>query len=128
MDETTGILIIYLMDLQKVFEAEDGVVDDELTKYKQDNGLENLNLPLIGFALGFPTVRGVNSDNFVTQHMFEQPLNQMRIDELKGYIRDNNIDIDISLEWNQIELLNEIEEYINETEDSEEFDDQTLTQ
>jgi len=128
MDESTGILVIYLMDIQKVFEAEKGIIDVELTKYKIHNGFENFNLPLIGFALGFPTVRGVDSNKYITQHLFEQPFNQMSISELKEYIKDNNFDIDISLNWNQKDLINEIEEYINATEDSEEFDDQTLTQ
>jgi hypothetical protein len=127
MDDSTGILIIYLMDLQKVFEVKDGVIDDELQLYRKENGFEDLNCPLIGYALGFPTVKDVDGDEYTTQHVFDKSLNDMTIEELKNFAAINDLDIDFGLVWDQASLLKNIEELLEENEDSEEFDDTTLT-
>lgn len=128
MDETTGILVIYLMDLQKVFEVNSGQIDIELQTYRNNNGFNDMNLPLIGYALGFPTVNDVDGDIYATQHVFEKLLKEMTTDELKTYITLNDLDIDLSIIWNHADLLRTIEEMSDDNEDSEEFDDITLTQ
>jgi hypothetical protein len=38
-----------------------------LLKYGKDKNLIDLDIPLIGFALGFPDIRDVEGGNFVTQ-------------------------------------------------------------
>lgn len=57
LDEKDGILVIYLIDLARVFEEKDGVHDNELTEYASKKQL-NLKTPLIGYALGFPKISG----------------------------------------------------------------------
>ena len=57
MSEKDGILLIYLIDLAKVFEVKDGVVDTELQNYATSKNLD-LSIPLIGYAIGFPKVTG----------------------------------------------------------------------
>jgi hypothetical protein len=57
MSEKDGILVIYLVDLAKVFEVKDGEVDQELQRYATEKKLD-LSIPLIGYAIGFPKVSG----------------------------------------------------------------------
>ena len=55
MDEKDGILMIYLIDLERVFESERNVLDKELRDKAAELDL-NLKIPLFGYALGFPDV------------------------------------------------------------------------
>ena len=126
MDDTNGILVIYLLDLQKVFEVSAGEIDEDLTEYKIKNDLNNLNIPLIGFALGFPAVPDVDGDIYAARHNYEKPLTEMNFEELKIYIENNHMEIEINPSWSQQELLLAIEELIDESEGAEEFDE-TLT-
>ncbi|MGP8217092.1 MAG: Z1 domain-containing protein [Bacteroidia bacterium] len=57
MDETDGILMIYLMDSKRIFEPEEGVTDEKLLNYAKERSLD-FSIPLIGYALGFPKVSG----------------------------------------------------------------------
>jgi hypothetical protein len=57
MSEKDGILVIYLIDLAKVFEVKNGELDTELQKYASEKHL-NLGVPLVGYAIGFPKVSG----------------------------------------------------------------------
>lgn len=122
MDESTGLLIIYPIQLDSVFETNDSNSSDEykeeLKKYQEQNGLSNLNIPLIGYALGFPDVRGVLGGTYVTRHLSKE-LEDMTLDELKQFVEENNIDIDLSENWSIKDLLLEIQEYTEE----EEFDE-----
>ena len=52
----------------------------------------------------------------------------MDINELKIYIENNEFEINIDPNWNQSQLLQSIEEYIDENEEPEEFDSETLTE
>lgn len=128
MDDTTGILVIYLLDLQKVFEVNSGEIDQQLTDFKLKNNLDGLNIPLIGFALGFPAVPDVDGDIYAAKHDYDKPLISMDINELKIYIENNEFEINIDPNWNQSQLLQSIEEYIDENEEPEEFDSETLTE
>jgi hypothetical protein len=123
MDDTTGILVIYLLDLQKVFEVTAGQIDQQLTEYKINNDLDNLNIPLIGYALGFPAVPDVDGDIYAAKHDYDKPLISMNIQELKIYIENNDLDLDITQNWSTQQLLTAIEELIDEREGAEEFDD-----
>ena len=121
MDESTGLLIIYPIQLKTVFETNDSnssiEYKEELKKYQEQKGLENLNVPLIGYALGFPDVRGVSGGAFVARYQSKE-LEDMTLEELKSYVDDNNIDINLSDDWSRKELFLEIQEY----DEEEEFD------
>lgn len=125
MDETTGILMIYPLELSKVFETNDKKSSDEhkkrLKKYGENNGLINLDIPLIGFALGFPDIRDVEGGNFVTRHLVKD-IEDMNLDELKEYAEEKNISIDLNMKWTKATLLDEIIE-IEGASGDEEFDD-----
>lgn len=121
MDDTTGLLIIYPIQLETVFETNDDSSEghkEKLKNYQKEKGLENLKVPLIGYAIGFPDVRGVSGGSYVTRHLSKE-LVEMTLEELKIYIQENNIDIDTTETWSRKELLLEIQEYTEE----EEFDD-----
>ena len=106
MDESTGLLIIYPIQLDTVFETIDSKSSKEhkerLKKYEEQKGLTNLNVPLIGYAIGFPDVRGVSGGTYVTRHL---SLDEMSLDELKRYVQENNIDIDLTEDWSKKELF-----------------------
>jgi hypothetical protein len=128
MDDNTGILVIYLLDLQKVFEVSEVEIDEELTDYKIKKNLNNLNTPLIGFAIGFPAVPDVDGAMYATRHDYDKTLQEMNLDELKLFVKNNELDIDINLAWKKQDLFLAIEQLIDEKEDAEEFDDEILTE
>ena len=121
MDESTGLLIIYPIQLETVFETNDSNSslehEGKLKKYQEQKGLKKLNIPLIGYALGFPDVRGVSGGTYVTRHLSKE-LEDMTLEELRMHVDENNIDINLSDSWSRKELLLEIQEYNEE----EEFD------
>lgn len=125
MDEATGILMIYPLELSKVFETNDkdssDQFKDKLKKHGEDKGLLNLKIPLIGFALGFPDVRDVEGGNFVTRHLVKD-IEDMNLEELKEYVEEKNISIDLNKKWTKKTLLDEIIE-IEGASGDEEFDD-----
>jgi len=123
MDESTGILMIYPLELDKVFEDKVSPTEyqDKLKKYGKDKELIGLNKPLIGFALGFPDIRGVEGGDFVTRHLVKD-IEEMNLDELKDYVIENNISINLSKKWDRKSLLEEIIE-IEGVSGDEEFDD-----
>ena len=114
MDESKGLLIIYPIQLETVFETKDSNSSLEhkkkLKKYQEHKGLKKLNVPLIGYALGFPDVRGISGGTYVTRHLSKE-LEDMTLEELKAYVDDNNIDINLSDDWSRKELFLEIQEY-----------------
>ena len=56
MGENQGILMIYLLDTAKVFESTDGK-EPVLEKKATELGI-NKHIPMFGFALGFPEIKG----------------------------------------------------------------------
>jgi hypothetical protein len=126
MSEDTGILLIYPLDLSKVFETNDEFSSldykDSLLKFGQDHRLLDLKIPLIGFALGFPDIRDVEGGSFVTRHLIKD-IEEMTLEELQVYIVDKNISIDLSKKWDKKSLLEEIIE-IEGVSGEEEFDDE----
>jgi len=125
MDEKTGLLLIYPLDLSKVFETNDKYSSDEykdkLKKFGENQNLTNLNMPLIGFAIGFPDIRDVEGGNFVTRHLIKD-IEDMNLEELKEYIEGKNISIDLSKTWTKNTLLDEIIE-VEGVSGDEEFDE-----
>jgi len=55
MNERDGILLIYLIDLKRVFEVKDGEPDTDLQDYASKRNLDT-KVPLIGYAIGFPAI------------------------------------------------------------------------
>jgi hypothetical protein len=123
MDESTGILVIYPIDLEKVFDDNVSEADykQKLKEYGNEKGLRNLGIPLIGFALGFPDIRDVEGGNFVTRHLVKD-IEDMNLEELKKYVEDKNISIDLLKKWDKKSLLEEIIE-IEGASGEEEFDE-----
>jgi hypothetical protein len=114
MDASQGLLVIYLMDLHKVFNVEGNEEDGiklSLKKYTDQKGLDESfqeSTPLIGYALGFPTNVGVNGADYVTQHVHKDPEN-MDLDELKEFILERDFDIDLkNNDWTVEGLLEAI--------------------
>jgi hypothetical protein len=125
MDESTGILMIYPLELDKVFDdidkASSDKYEEDLQNYGKDNGLIDLKIPLIGFALGFPDIRGVEGGNFVTRHLIKD-IEDMNLEELKEYVEEKNISIDLTKTWTKKTMLEEIIE-IEGVSGDEEFDE-----
>lgn len=123
MDESTGILMIYPLELNKVFDDNVSSSDYQvkLEQFGKNLGLMELDIPLIGFALGFPDIRDVEGGNFVTRHLVKD-IEDMNMEELKEYIEEKNISIDLSNKWTRKTLLDEIIEVEGASGD-EEFDD-----
>ena len=123
MDESTGVLMIYPLELDKVFD--DNVSSEDyrkkLSEFGEKLGLTGLNIPLLGFALGFPNIRDVDGGNFVTRHLIKD-IEDMNLEEMKEFIGEKNISIDLSQEWTKKTLLEELIE-IEGSPGDEEFDE-----
>lgn len=127
MNASQGLLVIYLMDLYKVFNVERN--NFSLKDYTDQKGLDKTfqnSTPLIGYALGFPTNVGVNGADYVTQHVHKEPEN-MNLDELKKFISERDFDIDVNNnDWTVEGLLEAIsdnpgDDEIESLKDIEEF-------
>jgi len=55
MSDQDGLLLIYLQDLRYIFRQDDKAPDEQLAQIIRSEGF-NTNVPLIGFALGFPPI------------------------------------------------------------------------
>lgn len=55
MTDQEGLLVIYILDSYYVFLQERGKIDTDLKEYVDKEGID-LNIPLIGFAIGFPPI------------------------------------------------------------------------
>jgi len=124
MDESTGVLMIYPLELNKVFDdnVSSKAYQEKLREFGKKQELAGLNIPLIGFALGFPDIRDVEGGSFVTRHLVKD-IEDMNLEELKEYVEDKNISIDLKKKWNKKTLLNELIEIEGDSGD-EEFDEE----
>ncbi|RYG01660.1 MAG: hypothetical protein EOO02_12285, partial [Chitinophagaceae bacterium] len=76
MNESDGILVIYLISLASVFEVKEGEVDPELQDYATKKEL-NTETPLIGYAIGFPKVSGGIGGTYVRgDYQLQLPFDQ----------------------------------------------------
>jgi hypothetical protein len=62
--EHQGLLIIYAFDSYYSFKQEKGQEDDEFTKFVEDNNYD-LDIPIIGYALGFPPLENDPGGEYV---------------------------------------------------------------
>jgi hypothetical protein len=107
MDESTGILVIYLMDLDEVFTSDEN--DMEMINFKNNLGFTNQIIPIIGCALGFPAVSGIKAQFEVSRHVFKEHTD-MTIEELLAFANKIGLDIDASKEWTKDDLLKKIKD------------------
>jgi hypothetical protein len=115
MDPSQGLLVIYLIDLSKVFGVK------PLKDYAFSKGINTdfqRDVPLIGYALGFPTDVGVNGADYVTQHVHKEP-EDMTIEELKDFIANRDFDIDLNNDdWTIESLIEAIHDNPENDEDN----------
>ncbi|WP_281613140.1 Z1 domain-containing protein [Flammeovirga sp. SubArs3] len=123
-DESEGILVIYLINLEGVFQHQknDPITDDELTDYKIKMGLENINTPLIGYALGFPRLNGIPEKEYVSRHYYDnidKDIEEMNLEELQNVYRNevSNPDYDENYTTWDFETLIEVIKDLREQED-----------
>ncbi|MCI4670428.1 MAG: Z1 domain-containing protein [Bacteroidia bacterium] len=64
MDESDGILVIYLFSTAHIFDNITEQMDSELTRLKDELG----DTPLYGYALGFPAINGNIGADYITRH------------------------------------------------------------
>jgi hypothetical protein len=103
MDDSTGLLIVYLMDLNEVLNSN----TQDMILFKENLNLNNELVPLIGCAIGFPTIRGVKTVYEVAQNVFKEP-QDMTINELLLFAVKHQIFIDDSIKNNKDEILKRI--------------------
>ena len=124
MDPDRGLLVIYLMDLVKIFDVPgnnygSGRTLQDYAESKDISPVFQEKIPLIGYALGFPTSIGVKGDNFVTQHVYKEP-EEMTLEELIRFVEERDFEIDLdSRIWSKKELLKAI--YDDSDDDMEIF-------
>lgn len=78
MNETDGILMIYLVDSRRIFESKKDIVDPDLQNKAESLNLD-LDIPMFGYALGFPEVSG----NIGGEYMRYKELEDEEIEELQ---------------------------------------------
>tara|TARA_B100000787_G_scaffold170050_1_gene163642 strand:- start:2567 stop:5719 length:3153 start_codon:yes stop_codon:yes gene_type:complete len=121
MDESKGLLVVYLMDINNILHIDgDGQseTNKQLDEYKNKKNLNNLKgVPIIGCALGFPKITGITGGKYITQHDFPE-INKMTLEQLKEFVVVQDYDIDLEeTEWTRKELFTEIEDIDKELED-----------
>lgn len=120
MDPSQGLLVIYLIDLKKVFDVK-GNDKKPLKDYADSKGINTnfqTDVPLIGYALGFPTDVGVNGADYVTQHIHKEP-EDMTLEELKDFITNRDFDIDLNNDdWTIESLIEAIHDNPDNDEDN----------
>ena len=132
MDSSQGLLIIYLIDLVNVFNVDSNDYGSflSLNDYALKRGIDRnfqSTIPLIGYALGFPTNIGVNGAEYVAQHVHREP-EDMNLEELKKFVSLRDFDIDLEDDnWTKESLLEAI--YDNPKNDEEDLlsDDNEFT-
>ena len=75
INDSEGLLVIFLMDLESVFD------DDRLKKKTTDESI-NLSMPLIGFAIGIPPLKAnIGGEYLVNKHILENIKNNPQVEE-----------------------------------------------
>lgn len=98
MSDQQGLLVIYLFDAEEVFRSNDEAQDDKFKKMISDHNYD-LNIPLVGYAIGFPPiepdpggiyVKGDYNIEDETYGKFEDE--EIEIDETDSIVPDDNND------------------------------------
>lgn len=81
MQESDGILIIYLIDAERIFESTQGEEDKELLEFRDKKKID-INTPLIGYALGFPNISDDIGGVYITSdHQYQLEFEEDEFDE-----------------------------------------------
>ena len=81
MQESDGILMIYLIDAERIFESTQGEEDKELLEYRDKKKID-INTPLIGYALGFPNISDDIGGVYITSdHQYQLEFEEDEFDE-----------------------------------------------
>jgi hypothetical protein len=81
MQESDGILMIYLIDAERIFESTQGEEDKELLEYRDKKKID-INTPLIGYALGFPSISDDIGGVYITSdHQYQLEFEEDEFDE-----------------------------------------------
>jgi hypothetical protein len=81
MQESDGILMIYLIDAERIFESTHGEEDKELLEYRDKKKID-INTPLIGYALGFPNISDDIGGVYITSdHQYQLEFEEDEFDE-----------------------------------------------
>ena len=108
MDASKGVLIIYLIDYAKIFENNP---NKKVVDYATTNDCLNFNTPLVGYALGFPSVGVVSGQTFVSRNVFKEPYD-MNLEELREFCREKELPIENFEIMEEEELKENIMEYL----------------
>lgn len=89
MDSSKGVLVIYLIDYSLIFRDND---NPKVTDYAEKNEVFDFEIPLIGYALGFPTVNAIAGQTFVSRNVFKEPY-EMTFEELHEFVEKKGLPI-----------------------------------
>ncbi|MDB3978199.1 hypothetical protein N9395_02250 [Pseudomonadales bacterium] len=70
LEENEGVLIIYLFDTHYVLKPKGDGSDDAYQKYVAANNL-NLDIPLVGYALGFPKIKEDIGNDYLVREDYD---------------------------------------------------------
>lgn len=125
MDENTGIMILYFMDLNAVFKSDQN--DTAMLQYEKNLGLGDNAIPLIGCAIGFPSVRGVKPVYEVARNVFKEP-KDMTIEELLQFAAKIEVSIEDAIKGEREEILKKIMNIQNESNIEKSIDEMDMTE
>jgi hypothetical protein len=86
MDDDEGILMIYLIDTTHIFRTTEGE-DDQLSNKALELNMD-MNVPLFGYALGFPEVKGNFGGEYLRTRRVEQPAGEENAEEQDEYPKE----------------------------------------
>ena len=93
IEETDGVLIIYFFDSYYSFNQEKGIEDPDFDKFVKDHDYD-LDIPIIGYALGFPPIENERMGEYVAGAFdLDDDENEEEYDEENSSIPSDERDI-----------------------------------
>ena len=93
IEETDGVLIIYFFDSYYSFNQEKGIEDPDFDKFVKDHDYD-LDIPIIGYALGFPPIENERMGEYVAGDFdLDDDENEEEYDEENSSIPSDERDI-----------------------------------
>ena len=94
MDDSTGLLIVYLIEYKSIFSSSVLAHHKRVKEYAHAQNYEEFESPLLGYALGFPRVESVEGKDFIARYVAPEPY-QMTDKQLKEIILNNGLADDL---------------------------------
>lgn len=88
MTDQEGLLIIYVLDSHYVFLQEKGKEDPQLKEIIESEGI-NIDIPLIGYAIGFPTIEPDPGGVYVHGNYGIAEEEEIEVDEIDSSLPDD---------------------------------------